>query len=143
MPGSDRAHINHVFAVIQRVAVIALIHKQRTAVLHQRIDLKVPVIKIFTEQEVAAAAAASAPLFHHINIAVAVAIQVVRRITGIFNKRILIKREHIVGFEATDFNFPVILLTKEKGRIIKIHFTVHIRQRLHAESGIFTVSPFA
>ena len=143
MPGRDRTHVNHIFTVIQRVAVIILVHEQRAAVLHQRIHLKIPVIEIFTQQEVAAAAAASAPLFHHINIAVAVAIQIVRRVAGIFNKRILIKREHIVGFEATDFNFPVILLTKEKGRIIKIHFTVHIRQRLHAESGIFTVSPFA
>ena len=123
--------------------MIVLIDKQRAAVLHQRIHLKIPVIDIFTQQEIAAAAAASAPLFHHINIAVAVAIQIVGRVAGIFNKGILIKREHIVGFKTTDFNFPVILLTEEKCGIIKIHFAIHIRQRLYAESGIFTVSPFA
>lgn len=53
-------------------------------VLPPRIYLKIAVIKHFTEQEVAFAAAAH--LFHHVNVTVAVGIQVIGRITRIFNK---------------------------------------------------------
>ena len=61
--------------------MIVLIDKQRTAVLHQGVNFEIPVIHRFAKQKVTAAAAAPAPLFHHVNIAIAIGIEIVGGIT--------------------------------------------------------------
>jgi hypothetical protein len=40
VPGRQRPHIDHVFMIFERVAVVVLIDKQRATVFHQRVELK-------------------------------------------------------------------------------------------------------
>ena len=76
---------------------------------------------MFADEEITASVRAPAALFHHIDITAAIVIKIVRSITGMFNKGILIQREHIVGFKTADFDLPVILFPKEEYRIIDIY----------------------
>ncbi|MNV41320.1 hypothetical protein D3C71_1329530 [compost metagenome] len=111
--------------------MILLIDEQRAAVFQQGVDLEIPVIQRFAYQEITAAVATAPSFFHHVDITVAVAIQIVRGISGVLDKGILIKREHIVGFKAPHFDLPVIFVAEEEYGIIEIHFTAKVRQWLN------------
>ena len=129
--------------VVDRRTTMPEALKKADEVLQQGIQFEIPVIKGFAHQEVAAAVAPTAPFLHHVNIAVAVTVQIVGGVPGVFHERILIQREHIVGFETTNLHLPVVLLAKKEYRIIKIHFAVQVGQRLDGKTGKTAIIHFA
>ena len=54
------------FFVHECVAVVARILEERAAIFQQTIQLKIPVILRFAEQEISTIAAAAPPLFHQV-----------------------------------------------------------------------------
>lgn len=138
-PGANRrrSFLLHITTMVATVVV------QRRTVFQQGVELKIPVIKLLAQQEVAACVRAAATLFHHIDIAMAVAVEVVGGITGVLDEGVLIQREHIVRFKAPHFHLPVVLLTKEENRVVEVHRAGHIRQRLDRETGKIAVIRFA
>lgn len=82
-------------------------------------------------------------LVMRVDIAVTITVEVVGSITGIFDEGVLVKREHIVGFETPDFHLPIILAAKEKHCIIEIHFAGHVGQRLSGKTGEIAIIHFS
>lgn len=123
--------------------MIAIVGKQGSTVLYQGIQFEVQRPCLLAQQYRAATAAAPTSFFHHIDVAEAIAVQVVGGIARILDERVLVKREHIVGFKTANFDFPVFLLTKKERRIISTQVPGYINQWLNAKAGELIIFPFS
>ena len=120
-PRDNRTQVGDVLFLLHVAAMVVSTVIQRGTVLQQRIQLEVPVIQLLAEQEVTARVGSPASLFHHVDIAMAVAVEIVGGITRMLDEGILVQREHVIGFKAPNFYLPVLLLTEEEGGIVKVH----------------------
>ena len=143
LPGDDGTHDDGVLGLGQRIAVVLLAGKQIGAVPDQAGELQVPVACLLVEQQLAALSCPATTLLQHVDITIAIGVEVVGAVTGVLDEDVLTQREHVIGLETTDLHPPVAALAEPQIGVIGTGSTVGAYGGLDLDLAVATVFQFS
>ncbi|MNH19362.1 hypothetical protein D3C79_790950 [compost metagenome] len=77
LPGDDRTHHDGVFGLGQRIAMVLLTGEQVGAIPDQAGELQIPVAGLLVQQQLTPLARPAAPFLQHVDVTVAVGVEIV------------------------------------------------------------------